>query len=423
MANDKSDSQPENPGKSESLSATDMFLRSFGENPKPDPAPPDPLRGSRAPAPPTAAAQPPATPAAAAGEFTQLFQSLQSKPAAAPVPRAPAEPPIRPSASPVRTPPSMPSEHAGDRGPGEFTRIFVGGSHPPTPRSAEEPTRPVPLPTQGPSRSKGFSPPGVSGSASGEGSFTQMFSSPSSSPSSPPAQPPPPNSSQSAAWKDDPLFRPQSSPPSEPDSPSVTSLLASLGSSSGAPSARRQQEPVPYQPEPNLRSTPLISPEPHEVASGSVTRFIERLANMPAEPAPASPMVPAAPPPNSGPSEYTRIISRMEAALPAAEPPAIAPQPAAAAPPPTFAFPAAPQIPVTPVPLGAAPAAAAAPRFTPPPVPDVPMPVAPKPPALTLPALAPPKSKLEAMVPILLVINTFLLLILLVVVLFLIKSR
>jgi hypothetical protein len=51
------------------------------------------------------------------------------------------------------------------------------------------------------------------------------------------------------------------------------------------------------------------------------------------------------------------------------------------------------------------------------------MPVAPKPPAMAAPALAPPKSKLEAMVPILLVINTFLLLILLIVVIFLIKSR
>jgi hypothetical protein len=40
-----------------------------------------------------------------------------------------------------------------------------------------------------------------------------------------------------------------------------------------------------------------------------------------------------------------------------------------------------------------------------------------------LPALAAPKSKLEAMVPILLVINTFLLLLLLMVVIFLIKSK
>jgi hypothetical protein len=40
-----------------------------------------------------------------------------------------------------------------------------------------------------------------------------------------------------------------------------------------------------------------------------------------------------------------------------------------------------------------------------------------------VPALAPPKGKLEAMVPILLVINTFLLLLLLMVVIFLIKAK
>ena len=40
-----------------------------------------------------------------------------------------------------------------------------------------------------------------------------------------------------------------------------------------------------------------------------------------------------------------------------------------------------------------------------------------------MPALAPPKSRLESMVPILLVINTFLLVLLLVVVIFLIKAK
>jgi hypothetical protein len=40
-----------------------------------------------------------------------------------------------------------------------------------------------------------------------------------------------------------------------------------------------------------------------------------------------------------------------------------------------------------------------------------------------MPAPVPPKSKLEAMVPILLVINTFLLVLLLVVVIFLIKAK
>jgi len=40
-----------------------------------------------------------------------------------------------------------------------------------------------------------------------------------------------------------------------------------------------------------------------------------------------------------------------------------------------------------------------------------------------MPAIAPPKTRLEAMVPILLVINTFLLVLLLVVVIFLIRAH
>jgi hypothetical protein len=39
------------------------------------------------------------------------------------------------------------------------------------------------------------------------------------------------------------------------------------------------------------------------------------------------------------------------------------------------------------------------------------------------PAVAPPKSKLEAMVPVLLILNTFLLIVLLVVVVFAMKSK
>lgn len=51
------------------------------------------------------------------------------------------------------------------------------------------------------------------------------------------------------------------------------------------------------------------------------------------------------------------------------------------------------------------------------------MPAVPKPAPPALAPMASPKSKLEAMVPILLVINTFLLVLLLVVVIFLIKAR
>jgi hypothetical protein len=63
--------------------------------------------------------------------------------------------------------------------------------------------------------------------------------------------------------------------------------------------------------------------------------------------------------------------------------------------------------------FGAPQAGLAAPQFTPPAIP-VPAPV---------PPLAAPKGKLEAMVPILLVVNTFLLVVVLVVVVFALKGR
>ena len=408
MADDKPESGTDNPG--ESLSATGMFLRAFGEPAKAEPPAPDPLFGS-----PVEQPTQPAAPKQAPGEFTQLFQSLEAKPIAPSAARTspasaatPAEPPARLGTAPGKTRP----EPAG--GPGEFTRIFAGGTSPAPPaarRTTEESVRPVMPPVQ--SGSRGFSSPGVSGSASGEGSFTQIFSTPAKT-SSPPSEAQPANPPGNAGWSNDPIFRSeQNPPPSETASPSVTTLLASLGTPGGSP-AGRQPEPAPYRPEPSPRPAPLISHEPSEVGAGGVTRLIQRLAQTPVEPRPAP--AAAAPPVNAGPGEFTRIISRQNA--PAAETPLAAPPPAPPAPAPAgLRSPAAP-----PAPAFAPPAAPPAPKFGPP-APAVPMPPAPKPPAVAAPALAPPKTKLEAMVPILLVINTFLLLILLVVVIFLVKSR
>jgi hypothetical protein len=415
MGNDKPESGTDNP--SESLSATGMFIRAFGEKPKAESAPVDPLFG-----PPMQQPSQPATPKQAPGEFTQLFQSLEAKPiapsAASGSPAstaASAVPQARLGTAPVKTPPQTGADQAG--APGEFTKLFVGGTSAAPPavrRSTEESVKPATPPAQ--SSSRGFSAPGVSGSASGEGSFTQIFSTPQAKTSSPLGEPQPANPAGNAGWNNDPIFRsPQGPPPSEPASPSVTTLLASLGTPGGSP-AGRAPEPAPYRPEPSPRPAPLISHEPPEVGAGGVTRLIQRLAQTPVEAAPAPTPVAAAPPVNAGPGEFTRIISRQNAA--AAEPPVAAPPPAAPAPAPAgFAFPAAP-----PAPALAPPAAPPAPKFAPPAL-AVPMPVAPKPPAVAAPAVTPPKTKLEAMVPILLVINTFLLLILLVVVIFLVKSR
>ena len=418
MSNDKPQSGSDHPGETDSLSATGMFLRAFGEGAKADTASPDPLKEAPVQGPQRASAEPPAGAKAGPGEFTQLFQSLEAKPIAPASPRPLAEPQTGMGAAAAKSQPQAPAEQAGV--PGEFTKIFVGGNSTPpasSGRITDESARPVPPPAQGASR--GFSSPGSSGAASGEGSFTQIFSTPSPRQSNPPT----PSSPRNSAWNDDPIFRPaQNAAPPEPASPSVTSLLSSLGTPGGSP-AGRQAEPVPYRPETNPRSSPLASSEPSDASSGGVTRLIQRLAQTPVEPAPipqaGAAATPAPPPANSGPGEFTRIISRGSA--PAAEPPMPAAQAAAPAPAPaSFALPAALHLPAA-----APPAIPAAPRVAPPPMPLAPMPaaVAPKPPAVAAPALAPPKSKLEAMVPILLVINTFLLLIVLIVMIFLIKSR
>jgi hypothetical protein len=71
-------------------------------------------------------------------------------------------------------------------------------------------------------------------------------------------------------------------------------------------------------------------------------------------------------------------------------------------------------MPAAPKPAAPAPPAFQAPKF------DLPKPA---PPAFAPPALAAPKSKLEEMVPILLVVNTFLLIVLIVLVAFALKAR
>jgi hypothetical protein len=442
MAIKNSGSGPDTPEEPDSLSATGMFLRAFGEEPKADPKPADPLAGMPA----AASAHPevnrPTPPPAGAGEFTQMFQRVESR---QPSSSSSGEIPLRPPAPPAaQIPPQPPVQHAPDRSPGEFTKVFVSGQ--PTTstplKNVDENTRSTHLPPMSPSRAKGFSSPGVSGSASGEGSFTQVFKTAAATTSFPPApaRPPaaPPAPAPKPSWNNDPIFRnPPGASPEEPNSPSVTSILASLASPGNSSPARGTDTPA-YRPDPTPHTPPFMPRESTEASAGSVTQMIQRLAQTPAEPPPPAPPIVAPPPVSAGPGEFTRMISRSELTSPPAEPPP-APQAAAPAPfaypplppmpaftppaPPQLAHPAAPPMPAF-APSAAAPAPA--PRFTPPAspaVPAIPIPAAPKPPALAAPALAPPKTKLEAMVPILLVINTFLLLVLLIVVIFLIKGR
>lgn len=424
MTINKSDSG-DTPEQADSLSATGMFFRAFNAESKAEPSNPFAEAPLVPPFQPSASKQP-ASQQQGAGEFTQLFQKGEARQSSGPMSDESSTRPLPPSS---QFPAPTAGDHGPDKAPGEFTRVFVGGTPPnpnAAPKSADETFRTSPSGGGNQSRAKVFSSPGVSGSASGEGSFTQMFKSAPSTPSisqpSPPQAPPPPPAAK-PSWNNDPIFRPQSSSPADPGSPSVTTLLASLGTSgNAAPSSRSQgnapyrPDPVPYAPPPSSRDS---SPD---VSSGSVTSLIQRLAQTPAEPTPPPPPMTPAPASNSGPGEFTRMIARMGSS-PAAEPPQ-APPSAPATPVPVYAAPVPPPMPAfAPPAIPHAPVIPHAPAMAPPAAHVAPMPAIPKPPALAIQPIAPPKTKLEAMVPILLVINTFLLLVLLIVVIFLIKSR
>jgi hypothetical protein len=425
----------------EALSATGMFLRAFESTPEATQAAGSssaPVQGSvgwdaaelpQAPAP----ARPTAdrdggiprshAPSSGPGEFTSLFQT-SGGPASRSTP-APVERAAPPPSSPL-------PQAAGDTAPGEFTRIFVSGKAPAASAPAKkledilQSARSAP-PTVGPS--KGFSSPGQSASASSEGSFTQFLKAAASpgaaaQPVSPAAKP---DVSHESFARDTSSPFGETARSSESSGPSVTSLLSSLSSPAG-PAGPSSQESPAYRTAPRP-STAMPSPpsSQSQIDSGGVTRLIQKLAQEQST-APAAPPPPPAAPMNAGPGEFTRMISRMGSeSAPAAPPQPAAAAPAAfAAPPVAFQMPAAPAVNVAvQVPAMQAPAfhasaqAPAAPKF--PAAPAIPVPPAPKLAPVAVPAA--PKTRLEALVPVLLVVNTFLLLVLLVVVIFMAKGR
>jgi hypothetical protein len=450
----------------DSLSATGMFLRAFDSESQAasqgaeDPLQASPVKPASAPqqgpgttrvdwliepmspppsAPPSVPSAPSASKPGGPGEFTQMFQAAESRQGSTPPAfQASTPPPVaaqRPAVSPESQPAPNPSSPSASPAPGEFTRIFVNTSVPATePRTPGNSAKTVVEPLQftpppaNPSRMKGFSAPGVSDSASAEGSFTQFFKAAPSTPApapppmqqapafAPPAPPPPQAHSPAKEWQPDFGSSPKPLDPG-PSSPSATGLLSSLSGPGMSTAAPRQPEVTPYRPEPipSYSSTPAPPPaEPSPLEEGSVTRLIQRISQTQRE-APPEPVIPQAhtpapPPMSSGPGEFTRIISgdTVRAAISTPPPPAPAPH---APPAPAAAF---PPVPAPAPPAFHAPAAPPAPKIEPPKI------AAPK---LAPPALAAPKSKLEAMVPILLIINTFLLVIVLVVVIFAMKAK
>jgi hypothetical protein len=436
---DHSKSGPNSGDEGDPLSATAMFFRTLDKQSEGKPS--EPVR------------QPDPTPAEGfpfgegerfagsrkeddKGEFTAIFgrgSSGQSAPISPNVARPAAE--SSPLGQPiVPEPESERKQHAG-----EFTRIFVkGAGAKPAVRSGEGAS------DAGGSRGKGFSSPGLSDAASADNSFSQIFKPVPNVPAGSSGPGAPESASMFRAEErltGNPLDRGRSEPPLarpgyDPISPnqdpqSVTGFIQSLSSPASAAGKSRPAEDAAYRPDapPPFQPIAKTSGSP-EFEAGGVTQFIQRLAESAPPPAPHQEARPVAPPTeiDSGPGEYTRIISSLNRPLPSsAEVPAAPPTtatPASAFVPPAVpvrpAIPAVPAVPHIPA-MPAAPAMAshAVPKPTVPPAMAAPhLPHLPAP-----PVIAAPKGKLEALVPMLLVVNTFLLVVILIVMVFLIKAR
>ena len=411
MADEDKGSNRGIPEQSDALSATGMFLRAFESGPQ---APVD----SQAAAPPpvhsaesfprkasegSSGPEPAETDLTSSqpGEFTRLFQAARGESGAPP---ARAESGVREQ---IPQAPSVTPEA------GEFTRIFVSGSSaaagsavPPV----DESRRAVSSSPVSPGRAKGFSAPGLSDSVSGGASFTQFLK---SAASTPPAQPVSDISSQPTRIVELPNGRDfskqsQKSPAPESSPSSVTSLISSLSSQGSGRAGSGFAENVPY----NLEQASSFPPMPAQRADrpidpGGVTGLIQKLAQeqVTGSPAPPPPSFASVPPANSEPGEFTKMISRLSSSeSPSAAAPLTpnpAPSPAAGAPAPFQAVAPALKTPLPPAP--------AVPKVAVPPVAAAPIPQ---------PAPALPKSTLESLVPILLLVDTALLLLVLVVLLF-----
>jgi hypothetical protein len=402
MTKDDKKRGPERAGQPDPLSATGMFLNAFQTQPD-QPVEPEqesagewfaaedrsgaPLGGAKLGGPWGHPLNAPSVPSSAArpslgegkpvpGEFTQMFHKLEFAPA----------PPIG------SVPEPRPSPEVSHQEPGEFTRMFVRAT-------ASMPQRPMPAvsdpaafaPPATP-RLKGFSAPGVSDSASAEGSFTQLFQTAAPAPVAPVRPFTPLSTGTEAAWSSN-----LDSPPSKNamESAGVTQLFRAL-SPENEPPANRFGEQSP-QPAVSAASAP-----------GSITMLIQRLTE---DLQSSSSPLPATGPESAGvsePGEFTRIMSggsvkaagEGSAEKVASPAPAVFPVPAAPLPPaPAFAAPAVPAV--------------AVPKLQSPPIPAPPV----------VASANPPQSKLQQMMPMLLVLNAFLLVVLIVLVVFLLKSR
>ena len=336
------------------------------------------------------------------GEFTQMFQKLEF--AAPPQPTPQASSTAQAGASP----------EFFRQEPGEFTRMFVAATASLKERPAPAAPDPSPFAPPPTPRVKGFSTPGASDSASADGSFTQLFRTPPASPA-PPVRPFTPLASAPANAVEPAWPSSLDSAPSRDavESGGATRLFRSLSAENEPPGNRFGEQPESLfgaqNPQPAMPSTS---------APGSITMLIQKLnedLQAPASSLPPSPAAAPEPAGFSGPGEFTRIISG-GFANPAAGSGVSAEKVATPAPAPQV-FPASipPAAPLPPAPAFAAPQA-----------PAIAVPKAQAPPAQPPKVAAsapPPQSKFQQMLPMLLVLNAFLLVVLIVLVVFALKSK
>lgn len=464
------------PGLSDAASSAGDFHQVF---PSSATAPPSPVAGvngsaqsselATSSARPQASPPPPAVAAKASApeiSFTQLFSAL-------PTSEAPTAPATAPPGAPVST--GTPFSHAAVSAPvaaeGSFTQMFSTTPATPTApvaRIRTPPTQPQPLPSS----------TGSADTQATEGSFTGFFSTKPAG-STPERAPVPDQSRPAQGLEDFEWSRPpaQSAPAGTGGTPSVTELFRTLSAEDAAsarPAGPYAASPASSQPLEHL-SSPTSFPRfpsspftenvnaqkpsaanaatPFSATSGGVTQLIRMLTEE-VSVSPSTPAVAPAEPERSapaGPGEFTRIISgemlRAAAGVPALAntPPASAAAPAfpvpgvAVTPPgvtkPSIAMPAIPAVPSAHVGGGsagvAAPpmphASAAAPSVTPPRV-EAPRVETPKVPTAqaavgAVASAAAPKSKLQQMLPLILVLNAFLLVVLILVVFFALHRR
>jgi hypothetical protein len=364
-----------------------------------------------------------------AGAFTQLFQALdqQVSSVSAQPNSAVAAPPAMSSAGSFtslfrtagpgsETPVAPPAEvlfvpkQEASLSDGSFTELF---------RAIDPATA---APATPPLVQKSYTPPAPPAPSQSPGSFTQMFAAPSSTPPSGAAR----DWGQTPQAEDKfaaPQYRSTTPLPADlprPDAGSLTQLLRTLDQSDVVPQRPSAAPPAP----PGAFTSIYAAREP-------IANQPERLSSPPAAPSGGYGSAAQGPPPESGPSDFTRILQASsmreqalqrgeQAAAPAAQAPAAA---APAAPPQMPAFPGQiPQFPhpnaLPPVNFGVAAVPPAAqpvkgmPALTPPPWMQPPTPPVPA---------TPPANKTQQLLPIILIGIIFLLVIVLVAVVFLMK--